>query len=184
MHFAPDTIDSLEFAVALGNTVAGATRSGFDELVSPESLVALLAAHGYSGRIDADEAELVEVRETRSRLRALWTLSRDAAVAEVNSMLSDADAVPHLVRHDSFDWHVHATEPSAPLAERIRVEVSFAFIDVIRVDETSRLRLCAADDCEGVFLDLSRNGSKRFCSVRCGNRMNMVAFRERAADAG
>jgi predicted RNA-binding Zn ribbon-like protein len=30
-------------------------------------------------------------------------------------------------------------------------------------------------------VDLSRNGSKRFCSVRCGNRMNMVAFRERRA---
>jgi predicted RNA-binding Zn ribbon-like protein len=52
---------------------------------------------------------------------------------------------------------------------------------VVRSDATDRLRVCAADDCDGVLVDLSRNGSKRFCSVRCGNRMNMVAFRERRA---
>lgn len=182
MHFAPDTIDALEFAVALCNTVAGATRTGVDELESPAALVALLAEHSYSGRIDEDSAELAEVRDTRTRLRTLWTVGRDLAVAEVNAMLRDAAAVPHLVRHDAFDWHIHATEHTAPLAERIRVEVSFAFIDVIRIDEATRLRRCGADDCEGVLLDLSRNGSKRFCSVRCGNRMNMVAFRERAAE--
>ena len=59
-----------------------------------------------------------------------------------------------------------------------------ALVDVIRSDETGRLRVCEADDCEGLLLDLSRNGSKRFCSVRCGNRMNMVAFRRRAETAG
>jgi predicted RNA-binding Zn ribbon-like protein len=45
-----------------------------------------------------------------------------------------------------------------------------------------RLRSCEAEDCDGVLLDLSRNGSKRFCSIRCGNRMNMIAFRQRAAE--
>ena len=52
---------------------------------------------------------------------------------------------------------------------------------MIRSDEMTRLRTCGAPDCEGIFADLSRNGSKRFCSVRCGNRVNMIAFRERAA---
>jgi predicted RNA-binding Zn ribbon-like protein len=50
------------------------------------------------------------------------------------------------------------------------------------MNEMDRLRICAADDCAGLLLDLSRNGLKRFCSVRCGNRMNMIAFRERRAD--
>ena len=56
-------------------------------------------------------------------------------------------------------------------------------LDVIRSDEMHRLRLCGAPDCDGVLIDLSRNGSKQYCSVRCGNRMNMIAFRERAASA-
>lgn len=179
MHFAPDTEDTLEFVVDLINTTAAASRSGGDELVTPEQLTALLELHRYSGRFDRDLAELDDVRATRDTLRKVWTLDRDDMVAEVNRMLREANAVAHLARHDDFDWHIHATEPTAPLAERMRVEVAFALIDVIRMNETSRMRLCGADDCEGVFIDLSRNGSKRFCSVRCGNRMNMVAFRER-----
>ncbi|WP_397545282.1 CGNR zinc finger domain-containing protein [Salinibacterium sp.] len=42
------------------------------------------------------------------------------------------------------------------------------------------MRVCGAPDCAGLLLDLSRNGSKQFCSVRCGNRMNQLAYRERA----
>ncbi len=181
MHFAPDTEDTLEFTVALVNTHPGASRSGADELETPAQLGAFLAAQRFSGRIDHDESELAEVRDTRERLRRLWTLDRDAAAVEVNTMLRAARALPYLMRHDGFDWHLHATEPDAPLAERIRVEVALAIVDVIRTGETGRLRECAADDCTGILVDLSRNGSKRFCSIRCGNRMNMVAFRERAA---
>ncbi|MFI7547505.1 CGNR zinc finger domain-containing protein [Actinoplanes sp. NPDC049599] len=181
MLFAPDTEESLAFVVALGNTEAGASRSGEDELVTVEQLSALLVRFSYSGRFDHDEAELREVRRARDLLRRVWTLDRDAAVESVNGMLRDAGALPYLVRHDGLDWHLHATAPEAPLAERIRVEAALAFIDVIRMNEMRRLRVCAADDCAGLLLDLSRNGLKRFCSVRCGNRMNMIAYRERAA---
>jgi predicted RNA-binding Zn ribbon-like protein len=104
------------------------------------------------------------------------------AVREVNAMFRDARALPFLVKHDHYDWHLHLTEPDAPLAQRMRGEFAIAFADVIRSGATDRMRECEADDCEGLVLDLSRNGSKRFCSVRCGNRMNQLAFRERRAD--
>jgi predicted RNA-binding Zn ribbon-like protein len=175
--FAPDTEEALNFVVDLANTTPGASRSGADELTTIEQLDALLV--GYTGRKDRDQAELDAVRETRELLRDIWVLDRDDAVDAVNRMLREAHAVPHLVRHDDYDWHIHATEPDAPLAERIRVEAAMGLIDVIRMDETRRLRVCGADDCDGLFLDLSRNGSKRFCSVRCGNRVNMTAFRAR-----
>ena len=181
MHFAPDTEDTLAFVVDLANTVAGATRSGVDELASPALLSALLDAHGYTGRFDRDDAELDDVRRARTQLRHVWTLDRDSAAEEVNAMLRTTRALPQLVRHDAFDWHLHPTDNDAPLADRILSEASLAFVDVIRGDECGRLRACAAPDCAGIFADLSRNGSKRFCSVRCGNRMNMIAFRERAA---
>lgn len=179
MHFAPDAEETLRFTVALGNTDPIASRSGDDELASGAQLVALLDAFGYSGRRDGDEAELADVRATRTRLRRIWTMTRDDVVAEVNAMLADAGALPRLVRHDGSDWHLHATSPAAPLAERIRVEVALALADVVRTDETGRMRECAAADCGGLLVDLSRNGSRLFCSVRCGNRMNAMAFRER-----
>ena len=181
MHFAPDSEDTLEFIVALGNTHPSASRSGEDELATPAQLLTLLTESVYSGRIDGDERELREVQDTRELLRRVWSLHRDDAALEINAMLADANAMPYLTRHDHFDWHIHATSNDAPLAERIRVEAALALADVIRSDETSRMRVCEADDCTGLLLDLSRNGSKRFCSVRCGNRMNQLAFRERSS---
>lgn len=181
MHFAPDTEEALDFIVALCNSDPGASRSGRDELALLSDLAALLAPIPFTGRIDADATELRDVRQTRALLRRVWTLDRDDAVIEVNRMLREAKALPQLARHDVSDWHLHATVPEAPLGERMRVEAALALIDVIRSDEMDRLRLCEADDCTGLVLDLSRNKSKRFCSVRCGNRMNMIAFRERQA---
>ncbi|NEM91602.1 CGNR zinc finger domain-containing protein [Galbitalea soli] len=182
MLFTPDTVDTLEFAIALANTVARASRSGTDELGEPAQLTALLTEHRYSGRFDRDEAELAEVRLTRDEFRRIWLIDRDRMAEEVNTLLHAAGALPQLARHDGLDWHLHATPADAPLAERMRVEVALALSDVIRADATSRLRACAAYDCEGILADLSRNGSKRFCSVRCGNRMNMVAYRERQGE--
>lgn len=184
MHFAPDTEDSLEFIAALANTDPAASRSGLDELETSEQLNELLVRYRYSGRIDHNDDERLDVLHTRALLRTVWSLSPDRAVLEVNRMLRAAKALPHLARHDNSDWHIHATAPDAPLGERIRVEASLALIDVIRMNEMGRLRVCEAADCEGLLLDLSRNGSKRFCSVRCGNRMNMIAFRERRLELG
>lgn len=181
MHFAPDTEDTLEFVVALGNTDPTASKTGTDEIATQAELTALLDEHGYSGVMKRDTEELHDVHDTRDLLRRVWSLSREEAVDEVNRMLSEAHAMPFLIKHDRFDWHLHATAEDAPLAERIRVEASLALADVIRTNEMGRMRVCEADDCTGLLLDLSRNGSKRFCSVRCGNRVNQLAFRERAA---
>ena len=181
MLFAPDTEDALEFAVDLANTAPDASRSGEDELSTPAQLTTLLTKHSYSGRIDNTETELADVRDTRSRLRQAWEVDLDLLVDITNAMLLEANALPFLVKHDTFDWHLHATAPDAPLAERMRVEVALALADVVRSGATDRLRVCAADDCNGVLADFSRNGSKRFCSVRCGNRMNQLAFRDRRA---
>lgn len=179
MHFAPDTEVTLEFAVMLANTHPSASRSGLDELPTPADLTALLDAHTYSGRFDRDLIELHEVHETRDQLRHLWSLPADDAVDVINTWLRDATALPFLTRHDHFNWHLHATPSDAPLATRIRVEVALALVDVIRTGETGRMRVCDAPDCEGLLVDLSRNGSKRFCSIRCGNRMNQLAHRAR-----
>jgi predicted RNA-binding Zn ribbon-like protein len=122
------------------------------------------------------------VRSVRSRLRELWDVDREGAVPLVNGMLRDGQALPRLVIHDGYDWHIHATSDDAPLATRILVEAAMAFVDVIRADEYDRVRVCSADDCESVYIDYSKNGSKRYCDTgNCGNRMNVNAYRQRKA---
>ena len=152
-------------------------------MATVEDLDAFYEQFEYTGRHDGDQAELDAVRRLRPRLRTLLSAERNEAVALVNQMLAAERALPQLVRHDRFDWHLHAVVPDAPLATRITVETAMAMIDVIRADDMSRLSLCADDDCNGVVLDLSRNRSRRFCSTSCGNRNAVAAYRARQSAA-
>ncbi len=178
MVFAHDTSQSLQAAVLLVNASREPVALG-----TPDELDAFFADFGYTGRHDGDQAEVDAVLGIAPRLRELLTAGRDDAAQLVNTMLRDSSALPQLRRHDGHDWHLHAVDNEAPLAERILVETAMAMIDVIRADEMSRLALCADEDCDGIVLDLSRNRSKKFCSLTCGNRSAVAAYRARQADA-
>jgi predicted RNA-binding Zn ribbon-like protein len=172
--FTHDTELALQAAVTLANSAEDP-----DTLTSVADLDRVWDQFSYTGRHDRTRAELDAVRALRPRLRTLLTADRDAAVGLVNEMLSEARAVPRLVRHGDFDWHIHAIEMEEPLDRRIQVETAMAMIDVIRADEMSRLAVCDDETCQSVVLDLSRNRSKRFCSTTCGNRNAVAAYRAR-----
>lgn len=180
MQFAHDTRAALSTSAALINTV----QDGGDQLAERSGLDAFLLDHPYSGRIDGDEAELRAVRGVRVRLGDIWrTESRDDVVALVNEMLANADARPFLARHDEWDWHLHLSDPDAPLVDRIAAESAMAFVDLIRADDLDRLQRCSAPDCDDVFVDMSRNRSKRYCDTgNCGNRQHVAAYRARRTD--
>ena len=174
MVFTHDTEASLLAAVALVNSAEPP-----DTLTTAAQLDAFFVAHRYSGDRTHDDAELATVRALRAPLRALLTADRDAAVAQLNAILAERRAVPQLVRHDGWDYHLHAIDAGAPLADRIAVETATAMIDLIRAGELSRLAVCAEPSCAGIVLDLSRNRSRRFCSTACGNRVAVAAYRAR-----
>jgi predicted RNA-binding Zn ribbon-like protein len=175
MLFAHDTEVSLNATAALINTA----RGGSEELPDVAALDAFVAHWRWTGGRTHDQAELDAVRALRPRLAALWDLTEDEAVTVVNTLLREASALPQLVKHDGWEYHIHATSPDAPLADRMAVDAAMAFADVIRADELARLRLCAALDCEDVLVDLSKNRSRRFCSLTCANRVNVAAYRSR-----
>jgi predicted RNA-binding Zn ribbon-like protein len=180
MLFAHDTEVALRGMVALVNTAA-TLPTDTDDLVTTTDLDAFVQEWRWTGSRTHDEAELDAVRALRPRLRELWTTDTDGAVQVVNTLLAEAHALPQLVRHDEWSWHLHATPPEAPLATRMAVEAAMAVVDVIRADELGRLGVCAADDCEDVVVDLSKNRSKRYCDSGCGNRTNVAAYRARKA---
>jgi predicted RNA-binding Zn ribbon-like protein len=177
--FTHDTALSLQAAVALVNSADPP-----DTLTSLDELDEWYDEFSYTGRRDHDADELDAVRALRPPLRALLTTDRDRAAQLVNAMLAEAGAVPQLVRHDSFDWHLHAVPADAPLVSRIKVETAMAMMDVIRADEMSRLGVCADDGCAGLVLDLSKNRSRRYCSAACCNRNAAAAYRARHAARG
>jgi predicted RNA-binding Zn ribbon-like protein len=172
--FAHDAEVALASASALVNTACDD-----DALADLDALDAFVAQRGWTGARTRDAAELDAVRALRPRLRALWEADEDAVAAEVNRMLHEAGALPQLVTHDGWGYHLHATPSDAPLVDRMAVEAAMALVDVVRTHELDRLRVCEAEDCGDVFVDLSKNRSRRYCSTACANRVNVAAFRAR-----
>jgi predicted RNA-binding Zn ribbon-like protein len=180
MLFAHDTESALLAAAAVVNAAADG-----EDLPDPASLEAFLDAWGWTGTRRRTRRELDQVRALRPRLRELWLRDEPGVVALVNEMLREARALPQLVSHGEWGPHLHATAPSAPLADRMSVEAAMAFVDVVRQGELDRLRICEASTCEAVLVDLSKNSSRRFCSTTCQNRISVAASRaRRRADAG
>lgn len=174
MIFAHDTEVSLASTVALINTAHPPQG-----LASREELEDFVTEWQWTGSRTHDEAEFRQVLDLRERLGRLWLSEQEALVEEVNLLLRDCRALPQLVRHDEWDWHLHATRDDQPLGERMAVEAAMALVDVIRSGETERMAVCAADDCDNVLVDLSRNRSRRYCDAGCTNRMAAQAYRAR-----
>src|ERR1700761_7225607 len=146
MLFAHDTEAALAGAAALVNTGRGDTEL----LPDVAALDEFVQAWGWTGDRTHDQAELDSVRRLRPRLERLWKLNEDGAVELVNALLREYSALPQLVKHDIWDYHLHATPGDAPIADRMAVEAAMAFTDVIRTGQLDRLRVCAAEDCQSV----------------------------------
>jgi predicted RNA-binding Zn ribbon-like protein len=177
MRFAHDTEMALAAAAALANTAA----DGGERLPDPAALSAFLDTWEFTGSRVGDAAELAAVHELRTVLAGIWAADEDAVVAVVNQLLQDGRALPQLVRHDGWGYHVHATEPGAPVADRWGVEAAMALADVVRGGALDRLRRCAAHGCDDALVDLTRNASRRFCDSSCANREHVAAYRARRA---
>lgn len=175
MLFAHDTEVALTSAATLVNT----SIEEPDPLLGEQSYSDFVHEWEWSGPIVGDEAERAAVRAIRPEIRALWTDDESVVVSGVNALLRRESALPQLVKHGDWDWHLHATPAAAPLASRWVVELAMAMVDLVRAGELGRLRSCAAEDCAAVLVDLSRNRSKRYCELGCGNRLNVAAYRAR-----
>lgn len=78
-----------------------------------------------------------------------------------------------------FHWSVGADEPD--LAEPLWAIARSAF-ELLLSPDVDRVRECANHECGWLFLDLSRNRSRKWCDMTtCGNRAKVRRFREREA---
>jgi predicted RNA-binding Zn ribbon-like protein len=182
MHFAHDTEVALAAAAALVNSV-DVLNPANEKLPDVAALDEFVRTWGWTGNRTHDEAELRAVWELRPRLRQIWLTDKDGVVEIINGLLLEARALPQLVKHDQWDYHLHATPPAAPLATRMAVEAAMAMVDVVRSGENGRLRICESPTCEDVVVDLSKNRSKRFCEGSCGNRAAVAAYRARKSQS-
>ncbi len=177
MLFAHDT----ELALISASDLVNTSRNGLELLPDAQSYYDFLVEHEFSELHPISAHELRAARVLRTRLRAVWEADDvDEVAGIVNGLLVEARALPVLSNHDGWDWHLHLTAADSPLHHRIAAESAMGFVDLVRSHEYARLKQCAADDCDAVLVDLSRNRSKQYCDTgNCANRHHVAAYRAR-----
>lgn len=177
MDFDHYTDPGVGVAVNLVNSLG--SHSGYENLRSPEDVRELLDAQGLEGYGPVQEADLEPLRALRPELRAVFEAGDEReAAARINELLARSGAAPQMTDHDG-KWHLHFAADDAPLADRVAAVAAMGLATVVVRWGFQRLGVCRADDCADVFVDTSRNKSRRYCDPSCSTRMNVAAFRAR-----
>lgn len=158
--------------------------SGNEYMGTPEEAARFLREHDFSGVGEITEADLSELHAVRQRLEEVFYADDErAAVALVNELLRDYEVKPYLTDHDGR-WHFHYADEGTPLGRRVASDLVMGLAALIADYGFERFGICAANDCGDVFVDMSRNKSRRYCNDVCSSRTNVAAYRARArADA-
>jgi predicted RNA-binding Zn ribbon-like protein len=153
-----------------------------------QELAGLATAALRAGRPDTREvspAEATALSDFAWALRLVFddvsTGRLDQAAEQVNGLLAQTGARPMLDKHDDDPWHLHFHGAEDSLVTGWSAGCATGLAVVLGSDLHGRLGICTADRCDRVYVDTSKNGTRRFCSTACQNRVKAAAFRERHA---
>jgi len=148
-------------------------------LVEPGDLDRWLDAAGFTlgdGRSDGAGLDLARaLREAVDRSSRRRIEEQPPAAADLDTINDAGDHAPPLPRLTRAGRIAVVADPRSALAA-----VAHDAIDLIGTDHHGRLRVCEGDRCALLFVDDSRPGRRRWCSVEvCGNRANTARYRTR-----
>jgi predicted RNA-binding Zn ribbon-like protein len=151
---------------------------GPDERTTAVSAVLGAAGGRAATQEEADELGLVAA-ELRGVFEAASAGAVDDAARQVNALLSRTGARPELERHDGQPWHLHFHAADKSLPNGWAASCATGLAVVLGSELHDRLGTCTASRCDRVYVDTSRNGTRRYCSTSCQNRAKTAAFRAR-----
>jgi len=125
---------------------------------------------------------LRQLLKFRERLRAAVIRQEarlavsDAFIAEINSLLKHHPGLIALQRKGKKLELEAASEPEEP--NDVWAPIAIAIAELLSGVSPGRLRKCEA--CILHFLDTSKKGSRRWCSMNiCGNKIKVAAYQQR-----
>jgi len=102
------------------------------------------------------------------------------AVARLRDFLQAAATHRRLIPDGTrlrWGWTAEARQS----LDRLTHEVAISAVELLTSPRLEKVRECQAPDCAWLFLDASRNGSRRWCDMSvCGNRAKVRRFRGRS----
>ncbi|MBA3945726.1 MAG: ABATE domain-containing protein [Herpetosiphonaceae bacterium] len=158
---------------------AGVLAKGDQEQLAREA-----AARPAEAAVIFEQAR--ELREVIYRIFAAVAGGRPVAPADIkqfNARLQEALAHAELVQGgEGFEW---GWELADGALEQIVWPIIRSAADLLTAGELSRVRECSGESCGWLFVDTSRNRSRRWCDMEdCGNRAKARRHyqRKRATD--
>jgi predicted RNA-binding Zn ribbon-like protein len=131
------------------------------------------------------EAALERARAAREVIyRTLFALANHtsaapADIALLNEVVAEAQAQVHLaptVQAGRFEWRWKSEEPQF---EMVLWAAARSAAELLTSEELNKVKSCPGEGCAYLFMDLSRNGKRRWCEMDvCGNRNKVKRFRQ------
>jgi predicted RNA-binding Zn ribbon-like protein len=160
-----------EHLAGYSDLVAFAEQS---KLLSPK-LAGTLRARANRNRSEARNAfrKSIVLREALYRVFSAIAAANSARPDDVERISDSAvEALGHrrLARfNDDYRWEWQSS--GGDLLDRVLWPIAESAASLLISDDRAAIRECGAPDCEWLFLDHSRNGSRRWCDMKsCGNR--------------
>ena len=181
MDFSHYTTKPVELAVALANTQG----VNSDDLAEPDQLVVFL--EGFKGLWEGvakppRKADLPAVRELRSSVRhVIESGDEDVATERINKLLEEYEAKPRLSMHSGTP-HLHFEPLDTSIVSWLGAVTAMGLASVIVEHGVERFGVCDSTGCLDVYIDTSRNRSRRHCSNTCSTREAVAAYRKRRSD--
>lgn len=183
MEFSTYRDLAVEMAVDLVNTRE--IVAGTDSLTTVEELNAFVAGYERDWHSEdwhpgsPTDKDLKAVRRLRERLRAVFAAQDEKEAADLlNAILADVTAVPRISVH-SASPHMHFEPRAGGTASWLAAATAMGLSVVLCDVGLERFGSCSSHDCVDVFVDTSKNRSRRHCSTTCATRENVAAYRER-----
>lgn len=149
-----------------------------------KALSRILVRDGQLPTVADEDAELLRrfAHAARAIFEAVADENFDLAAASTNEVLRWTRPQPQL---DQFEgtWHMHFHGPTDRLGQGWVAGCAAALTIAIGSADAGRLGVCEAPKCDRVYVDRSKNGTRRFCGASCQNRVkNAHHRRTRSAD--
>jgi predicted RNA-binding Zn ribbon-like protein len=170
LRLAPEVAAWAQAAADLVNTAPRATNPE-ERLTGLPALERLLAGCPEPAPPAAKD-DVAALRQVRARLRAAFEAQTLAALAEaLNPLLGEWG-----MRRGSAGWTLGPAAGEG-VAGWFGARAARGLAELALAYDIDRLHLCGADDCLRAVVDVSRNGTRRYCSRTCASRVNVRRHR-------
>ena len=189
MQIARNVLRLSDLVADLVNLVTPEVRGG--RPVTPLAGDDLVEA--IAGRLSGETAaSLRAAPDAADRLSALARRLRAAIVAEtaadrageINALLDAYRVRPYLVNDVDQPYHLHFHGSGETTVEWLGGELATVLALTVDGYGEDRFGRCQAHHCDAVYVDTTRNGSRRYCSTACTARAKTAAYRGRRTGEG